>query len=88
MRSYGARNLAVNIWWAHLTKFNYSDCEQSPHKDKELIPLKLFEFHPDESIRYFTANSSCTSLITCTVHAILVAMACNSSYIEHINVKI
>lgn len=51
VRSYGTRNLAVNIWWAHLTIFNYTDCEESPYKDQELIPLDLFEFHPMETIR-------------------------------------
>ena len=52
VRSYGTRNLAVNIWWAHFIHFNHTDCEQSSHKDKELIPLNLFDFHPNEGIRY------------------------------------
>lgn len=51
VRSYGSRNLAVNIWWAHFTNFNHTDCEVSPHKDKELVPLSLFDFHPGEAIR-------------------------------------
>lgn len=57
VRSYGGRNLAVNIWWAHFIKFNLSDCEQSPYKDKDLIPLSHFDFHPQEAIRY--TRSSC-----------------------------
>ena len=52
VRSYGSRNLAVNIWWAHFTTFNHTDCEESPFKDEELLPLSLFEFHPSEAIRY------------------------------------
>lgn len=51
VRSYGSRNLAVNIWWAHFTTFNHTDCEESPFKDEELLPLSLFEFHPSEAIR-------------------------------------
>ena len=51
VRSYGQRNLAVNIWWAHLVKFDTSDCEHSPYKDKDLIPLSQFDFHPQEAIR-------------------------------------
>ena len=51
VRSYGQRNLAVNIWWAHFLKFNQSDCENSPYKDKDLIPLNQFDFHPQEAIR-------------------------------------
>ena len=51
VRSYGARNLAVNIWWAHFITFNQSDCEHSPYKDKDLIPLNLFDFHPQEAVR-------------------------------------
>lgn len=51
VRSYGKRNLAVNIWWAHFEKFNQSDCDDSPYKDKELIPLHHFEFHPQEALR-------------------------------------
>lgn len=51
VRSYGQRNLAVNIWWAHLVKFDNSDCEHSPYKDKDLIPLSQFDFHPQEAVR-------------------------------------
>lgn len=57
VRSYGARNLAVNIWWAHFEKFNQSDCEHSPYKDKELIPLNHFDFHPQEAIRQATLQT-------------------------------
>lgn len=57
VRSYGQRNLAVNIWWAHFVKFNQSDCESSPYKDKDLIPLSQFDFHPQEAIRQGTLQT-------------------------------
>lgn len=41
----------MNIWWAHFEKFNQSDCDHSPYKDKELLPLHHFEFHPQEALR-------------------------------------
>ena len=42
MRSYGPRNLAINIWFAHRLTFNSTDCEKSVHKDKEFAPLSQF----------------------------------------------
>ncbi|CAB3977741.1 Hypothetical predicted protein [Paramuricea clavata] len=43
VRSYGPRNLAINIWFAHKLEFNSTDCEESPYKDKQFAPLSEFE---------------------------------------------
>lgn len=48
MRSYGPRNLAINIWFGHKKTFNSSDCESTPYRDKEFVPLS--EFHVSESL--------------------------------------
>lgn len=43
VRSYGPRNLAINIWFRHQFTFNSTDCDNSPHKNKEFAPLSAFE---------------------------------------------
>lgn len=43
VRSYGPRNLAINIWFGHKLKFNSTDCEHSPYKDQQFAPLSEFK---------------------------------------------
>lgn len=42
VRSYGPRNLAINIWFSHKLTFNSADCNNNPYKDKEFAPLSAF----------------------------------------------
>ena len=43
VRSYGPRNLAINIWFTHRLTFKPDNCEKSAYKDKEFAPLSEFQ---------------------------------------------
>lgn len=53
VRSYGPRNVAINIWFAHKLTFNSTDCDYSPYKEKEFAPLNAFNVteNYEENIR-------------------------------------
>lgn len=47
VRSYGPRNLAINIWFSHLLRFNSTDCDNSPYNNKEFAQLSAFNVSED-----------------------------------------
>ena len=51
VRSY-SRNIAVNIWWAAMKSFNYSDCKHSSEQNAERKTLSEFKFTHGEQIRF------------------------------------
>jgi lysine-specific demethylase 8 len=45
IRSYGSRNLAVNLWWAPVQEFNYTDCDIYPPLPSEPHVLSEYEMN-------------------------------------------